>query len=84
MPENVTAISYVNNKRGIKSEFSNEISKELWVWCTSKNISVSAAQVSETENTEADSFSGNFNEAIEWKLNTLLFQKLYVCLETKH
>ena len=29
MPDNITAVSYVNNKGGIKSEFCNEIEKEL-------------------------------------------------------
>ena len=42
--------------------------------CTSKNIWVSAAHIPGTQNTEADSFSRNFNEAIEWKLSTNLFQ----------
>ena len=32
MSGNITAISYVNNKGEIKSEFYNEIAKELWVW----------------------------------------------------
>ena len=37
---------------------------------------VSAAHIPRTENTEADSFSRNFNEPIEWKLNTHLFKKI--------
>ena len=32
MSGNITAVSYVNNKGGIKSEFCNKIAKELWVW----------------------------------------------------
>ena len=76
MSDNITAVSYVNNKGGIKSEFCNKIAKELWVWCTSQNMWVSAAHIPGTQNTEADSFSRNFNEAIEWKLSTHLFQKI--------
>ena len=76
MSDNITAVSYVNNKGGIKSEFCNKIAKELWVWCTSQNMWVSAAHIPGTQNTEADSFSRNFNETIEWKLNTHLFQKV--------
>ena len=37
---------------------------------------VSAANISGTQNTEADSFSRNLNETIEWKLNTHLFKKI--------
>ena len=58
MSDNITAVSYVNNKGGIKSGFCNKIAKELW------------------QNTEADSFSRNFSETIEWKLSTHLFQKI--------
>ena len=77
MPDNVTAISYVNNKGEIKSEFCNKIAKELSMWCTSQNMWVSAAHIPGTQNTESDSFSRNFNEAIEWKLSTHLFQKIW-------
>ena len=76
MSDNITAVSYVNNKGGIKSEFCNEISKELWVWCTLQNMSVSTAHIPGTQNTEADSFFRNFNEFIEWKLSTHLFQEI--------
>ena len=31
MTDNITPISHVNNKGGIKSEFFNETAKELWV-----------------------------------------------------
>ena len=68
--DNITAVSYVDNKGGVKSEFSNKIEKELSVWCTSQNMEVSAAHIPGTQNTEADSFSRNFNETIEWKLNS--------------
>ena len=40
----------------------------LWVWCN--------AHIPGTQNTEAESSSRNFNEAIEWKLGTHLFQKI--------
>ena len=37
---------------------------------------VSAAHCPGPPNTDASSFSRNFNEAIEWKLSTQLFQKI--------
>ena len=36
------------------------------MWCTSLNMLVSAAHIPGTQNTEGDSFSRNFYEAIEW------------------
>ena len=38
MSDNRTAVSYVNNKEGNKSEICNQTVKELWVWCTTQNI----------------------------------------------
>ena len=76
MSDNIPAVSDVNNKGRIKSEFCNEIEKELWVWSTSQNMWVSAAHIPGTQSTEADSFPRNFNEAIEWKLKTRLSQKI--------
>ena len=31
MSDNITSVSYVNNKGGIKSELCNKTAKELWV-----------------------------------------------------
>ena len=76
MTDNITPISYVNNKGGVKSEFFNKTEKELWVWCTSKNIWVSTAHIRGTQTNEVEIFSRNFNETIEWKLGTHLFQKI--------
>ena len=76
MSDNITMVSYVNNKGEIESDFYSEIAKELWVWCVSQNMWVSAAHIPGTQSTEADSFSRNFIEAIEWKLSTHLFQNI--------
>ena len=76
MSDNTTAVSYVNNKGEIKSDFCNEIEKELLVWCTSQNMWASASYIPGTQNTEAENFSRNFNEAVEWKLSTHLFQNI--------
>ena len=54
------------------------------MWCTSQNMWISAAHIPGTQNTEADSFSRNFNEAIEWTLCTHLFKNFQVCSETEH
>ena len=39
---------------------------------------LSATHIHRAQNTEADSFSRNFNETIEWKLSTHLFQKISI------
>ena len=76
MSDNITVVPYVNNKGGIKSEFCNEIENLTIGSHPSQNMWVSVAIIPVIQNTEPDSFSRNFNEAIEWKLNTHLFQKI--------
>ena len=76
MSDNITVVPYVNNKGGIKSEFCNEIENLTIGSHPSQNMWVSVALIPVIQNTEPDSFSRNFNEAIEWKLNTHLFQNI--------
>ena len=79
MSGNITDVSYVNNEGRNKSEVFNGFKKELWVHdkicCTLPNMSVSAVRIPGTQIIEAESFSTNFNEAIELKFSTHLFQK---------
>ena len=82
MSDNTTAISYVNNKGGIKSEICNEIAKELWLWCYCRKLWISAAHIPGKQNIEADRFSRDFNETIEWKLNPDIFNKVTKLLGT--
>ena len=51
MSDNIAGTFFLKNKVGIKSEFFNKIAKELWLWCTSQNMWVSAAHI------PGDSFS---------------------------
>ena len=46
MSDNITAISYVNNKGGIKPEFCIEIEKKLWMWFINKATKKPRNQVS--------------------------------------
>ena len=48
MSDNITGVSYVNGKGGIKSE-CNEFAKELWVWCTPQSMWVSVAHIPGTQ-----------------------------------
>lgn len=68
MSGNTTAISYANNKREIKFELSNNIAKELWIWCIYQKLWISAAHIPGTQNIEA--------EFTEWKLQPQLFDKI--------
>ena len=45
MSDNTTAISYINKKGGLKSNECNKIAKEIWIWCTSRDLHKSAAHI---------------------------------------
>lgn len=61
----MSTISYENNKgtgQGVggrgrdQIKFCNLIAEELWVWCISQSMWVSAAHIPEAQNTEAENF----------------------------
>ena len=74
MSDNTTAISYINKKGGLKSHKCNKIAKEIWIWCTSRDLHVSAAHIPGKDNFEADKNSRKFQDATEWKLNPKIYK----------
>ena len=73
MSDNTTSISYINNKGGIKSKDLNALAKDIWLWCSNRNLWISAAHIPGLDNYVADSMSRKFNDAIEWQLNPKFF-----------
>ena len=43
--DNTTAVSYINNMGGIRSEPLNTLAKKIWHWCMSREIWLSAQYV---------------------------------------
>ena len=76
MCDNVTAIAYINNMGGIKSETCNNIAFRIWDFCTENNMWISAAHIPGKDNIEADHQSRILQDATEWKLHPELFQKI--------
>ena len=76
MCDNVTAISYVNDMGGMKSQTSNNIACRIWDFCTKNQLWVSAAHIPGTINIEADKQSRVLQDATEWKFNPALFHKI--------
>ena len=73
MSDNTTAISYIK-KGGLKSHQCNKIAKEIWIWCTSRDLHVSAAHIPDKDNFEADKNSRKFQDATEWQLNPKIYK----------
>ena len=75
MCDNVTAIAYINNMGGIKSETCNNIAFRIWNFCTENNMRISAVHIPGKGNIETDHQSRILQDATEWKLHLELFQK---------
>ena len=76
MCDNVIAISYVNNMRGMKSQICNNIACRICDFCTKNQLWVAVAHTPGTINTEADKQSRVLEDATERKLNPALFNKI--------
>ena len=58
--DNTTAISYMNKKGDLKSHKCNKVAKEIWIWCTSRDLHKSAAHILGKNDFEADKNSRKF------------------------
>ena len=60
--DNITSICYINNMGGSHLENCNDVTKQIWFWCTDRNIWLSAAPIPGKGNCIADFKSGNFQD----------------------
>ena len=74
--DNTTAIAYINQMGGMKSEKCNELARELWEWCIERNIWVTACHLPGYLNVVADRKSRIFQDETEWQLNKTIFQQI--------
>jgi hypothetical protein len=75
MTDNTTAMSYVNEMGGMRSKNLNSLSKQLWLWCKEREITLVAQHVPGVENVLPDFLSRNFSKSTEWKLKNVIFQR---------
>lgn len=84
LTDNAIAVSYINNMGGIRSTSCNKISRQIWSFCKKKNnIWLVTSHVPGKDNTLADFKSRKFNDNLEWKLNTAVFNKLCNMAKTR-
>lgn len=76
LSDNTTAVSYINNMGGCKSDDCNEMAKTIWSWFIENNIWISCTHIPGRSNVEADKKSRNFNDQLEWKLNEYVFRNI--------
>ena len=74
--DNTTAIKYITKMGGRKEELNN-LTKELWLWCVSRGIWLSAFHLAGSLNIRADALSRQkLNPDMEWTLNMEIFMRI--------
>lgn len=73
--DNTVAVNYIN-KQGGRKTLLNELTKEIWNWCISRNLWLSANHIAGKNNVDADRMSRNLNSDLEWQLNPDVFKTI--------
>ena len=79
--DSTAAVGIVNKMGSSKSALCNQICKNLWLFCDTHNIWVTAAHIPGSKNIGADRESRKEYKEAEWKLNPKLFIS---CIQTLH
>ena len=74
--DNTTALAYINNMGGSRSKELNQLTVQIWGWCISRNIWLSAVHIPGRLNTGADEKSRVFSDNHEWMLNKHSFDEI--------
>ena len=76
MMDNATAVHYVNNAGGSRSQRLCQISAEIVAWCEQRSISINAEHLPGTQNVVADRLSRAGQDSSDWRLNPSIFSLL--------
>ena len=76
LTDNTTALAYVKNMGGLRSQPCNQISREIWQWAEENENWLTIAHIPGVENVVADYLSRNFSDSVEWSLSLKIFHKI--------
>jgi len=74
--DNTTAVAYINNQGGTVSRELVALTKELWLWCLLRDISIKAQHLPGILNGVADKESREMLDRSDWKLNPAILAKV--------
>lgn len=74
--DNTTAISYINRMGGVKYKNLNFITFQIWGWCETKQIFLTASYINTLENKVADKESRSLAVETEYSLSSKAFRKI--------
>ena len=74
--DNTTAISYINRLGGTVSPQLNQLTRDLWLWCMNRSITLKAVHLAGKLNTVADEESRVMKDRTDWQLCPDAFQTI--------
>ena len=78
--DNVTAVSYINQKGGTVSRALCELAISIWAWCTEQNITLEAEHLPGQQNSQADQESRTIRDRCNWKLKQQVYQQIHTSM----
>ncbi|XP_011164155.3 uncharacterized protein LOC105198980 [Solenopsis invicta] len=78
--DNSTAISYINHMESVKFPTLSDLAREIWCWCSRRNIFIYASYIPSAQNFEAHAESRIVSEETEWSLGKQYFDEIEAAL----
>lgn len=69
--DNTTAISYINRMGGIQFKNLNDITRQIWEWCESRNLWIFASYISSKKNQKLMRNRENSNRKLNFNYRKL-------------
>ena len=76
LTDSSTAVCYLTNMGGIRSDKCDMVTKQIWFWCIESNVGLSCSHIAGKINL-ADEPSRKFNDRIEWSFCPDMFEKKF-------
>ncbi|KAJ8964280.1 hypothetical protein NQ314_005014 [Rhamnusium bicolor] len=74
--DNITAIACINRMGSVRFKSLNDITRQIWLWCESKNIFVVPSYINTKQNIQADRESRNLSIETEYELSDSAFHEI--------
>ena len=74
--DNTTTVSYITSMGGVKLEICNTMALQIWEWCITRQIWISARHIPVSQNVQTDKASREFKDSVEWSLSEEIFQDI--------
>ena len=74
--DNITAVSYINQKGGTVSQLLCQLALTIWTWCVERNVTLIAEHLPGRLNLKADKESRTAKDCCDWMLNQSVFHRI--------